>query len=207
MAPTTKCIAMPSRVWLLWADRSGAGSSIPAISPKSDPCCKKGDEPVPGWRVRFVIGEGSGTEAYRVRRADGERGLLKLYPPARATSRGPDCDATPHGEINILKSLNHPGIPRVLDTGEIGADSRPYVLLELVPGETLEALLTRNIALSPGHAPGADAGFDRDRGPTAPMGRPGRAQSADPRPCDRRCQNRGDRPRRPRGLRWCPAGE
>lgn len=113
---------------------------------------KKGDEPVPGWRVRFVIGEGSGTEAYRVRGADGARGLLKLYPPARTGSRGPDCDATPHGEVNILKSLDHPGIPRVLDTGEIGADSRPYVLLELVPGETLEALLARNIALSPGHA-------------------------------------------------------
>ena len=113
---------------------------------------RKGDEPVPGWRVRFVIGDGSGTEAYRVRRADGERGLLKLYPPARIGSDARDRNATPHGEINILKSLDHPGVPRVLDTGVIGADSRPYVLLELVPGETLEALLVRNIALSPGHA-------------------------------------------------------
>lgn len=113
---------------------------------------KKGDELVPGWRVRFVIGDGSGTEAYRVRRADGERGLLKLYPPPSTGSDAPGRDVTPHSEINILKSLDHPGIPRVLDTGVIGADSRPYVLLELVPGETLKALLARNVALSPGHA-------------------------------------------------------
>ena len=113
---------------------------------------RKGDEPIPGWRVRFVIGDGSGTEAYRVRRDDGERGLLKLYPAPRSASDAADRYPTPHQEINILRSLDHPGVPRVFEMGEIGPDRRPYMLMELVPGETLEALLARNIALSPGHA-------------------------------------------------------
>ncbi|MCY4627807.1 MAG: AAA family ATPase [Acidobacteria bacterium] len=114
---------------------------------------RKGDEPLPGWRVRFVAGSDSGgaTEAYRVRRVNGARGFLKVFAPARTGVGAPERDGQ-LPEIKILESLDHPGIPRVLETGAIGEDSRPYVLMELVPGETLEALLARNIALSPGHA-------------------------------------------------------
>ena len=114
---------------------------------------RKGDEPLPGWRVRFVAGAevGGAPEAYRVRRENGARGFLKVFALAPTGPGAPERDGQ-LPEIKILESLDHPGIPRVLETGTIGDDSRPYVLMELVPGETLEALLARNIALSPGHA-------------------------------------------------------
>ena len=114
---------------------------------------RKGDEPLPGWRVRFVAGAefGGATEAYRVRRENGARGFLKVFAPAPIEPANPGRDGQ-LPEIEILESLDHPGIPQVLETGAIGEDNRPYVLMELVPGETLEALLARNIALSPGHA-------------------------------------------------------
>ena len=114
---------------------------------------RKGDEPLPGWRVRFVAAAESGNaaKAYRVRRENGARGFLKVLALAPTEPGAPGRDGQ-LPEIEILESLDHPGTPRVIETGAIGSDSRPYVLMELVPGETLQALLARNIALSPGHA-------------------------------------------------------
>ena len=114
---------------------------------------QRGDEILSGWRVRFVAGAAAGTatQNYRVRHEDGARAFLKVLGGGRTGADALGADGRLR-EISILQSLTHPGVPRVLETGTLGTDGRPYVLMELVPGETLEALLARNIAVSPAHA-------------------------------------------------------
>ena len=88
------------------------------------------------WRVLGLIGRGGMGEVYRAERDDGSYTLdvaIKLVSP----------DAVAHierfhNERQILASLDHPGIARLLDGGVHG-DGRPYMVMELVVGEDLAA--------------------------------------------------------------------
>ena len=51
-----------------------------------------------------------------------------------------------------MGSLNHPSIPSVEASGVVGSRGQPYLLTELVPGETLEDRLARDFALTSAHA-------------------------------------------------------
>lgn len=53
-------------------------------------------------------------------------------------------------EMQIAKTLDHPGIQHSLDMG--GDRSRPYLVLEYIDGETLRAVLSRENRLSVGQA-------------------------------------------------------
>jgi len=54
-------------------------------------------------------------------------------------------------ESSILRSLEHPGVVRILDVGA-DDDDRAYTVMELLVGETLEARLARDGAMSPSAA-------------------------------------------------------
>jgi eukaryotic-like serine/threonine-protein kinase len=54
-------------------------------------------------------------------------------------------------EANLYALLDDPRIPRVYDVNEL-PDGTPYVVMEMVPGESLEDLLAARGALSPEHA-------------------------------------------------------
>jgi serine/threonine protein kinase len=51
-------------------------------------------------------------------------------------------------EASVLQSISHPAVVRVLDAGS-GASDRTYTVMELLRGETLDALLVRETRLSP----------------------------------------------------------
>ena len=95
------------------------------------------------YRLTHVIGEGAMGEVYRaeVTDADGrhETGAVvavKLLRPERAR----DAEAVERflAEVQAMRALSHPSIARVLDSGE---GDQPYVVMELLGGESLRTLL------------------------------------------------------------------
>ncbi len=106
-------------------------------------------EPLPAghrigpYRLLEEIGRGGMGAVYRAERVDGEfeqRVALKLV------KRGMDTDEILRRfrhERQILASLEHPHIARLLDGGA-AEDGRPYLVMELVEGEPIDAYCNRN---------------------------------------------------------------
>ena len=90
------------------------------------------------WRLHEPVGAGGMGTVYRAERADGgyeQTAALKLV------KRGMDSEAVLrrfHAERQILARLDHAGIARLLDGG-MGADGRPYFVMEYVDGVPLTA--------------------------------------------------------------------
>ncbi len=103
------------------------------------------------WRIDGVIGSGGMGDVYSVSRVEGgfqQTGALKLM------RRGPDVDperlAT---ERQVLATLDHPNLARILDGGLDGAGN-PWMVMERIDGppcdiwcDTHKADLARRIAL------------------------------------------------------------
>jgi serine/threonine-protein kinase len=93
------------------------------------------------YRVVREIGRGGMSHVYLAERADGQftqQVALKLLRP------GLDSDLDRRrfrAERQILASLDHPGIARLLDGG-IADDGTPYLVLELVDGKPIDAYCT-----------------------------------------------------------------
>jgi eukaryotic-like serine/threonine-protein kinase len=90
------------------------------------------------YRIERLIGRGGMGNVYLAERADGafrKRVALKLV------RRGLDTDevlARFRRERQLLASLEHPNIARLLDGG-VADDGRPYLVMEYVDGETITA--------------------------------------------------------------------
>ena len=96
-------------------------------------------EHVGAWRlVRPLAAGGFGDVMEVVRDGDGVRGALKRMQGAHASS--PSVVARFIREAAVLRELQHPSIVRLLDAG---VDERPYLVMELLDGETLEHRLER----------------------------------------------------------------
>lgn len=111
----------------------------------------KGSEVVPGWRMRFPVKKAANADTYRVVDTGGNLAFFKLFHPERI----PEDRFGAGGqllEVAIMESLDHPSIPAVKSSGVVGPRDQPYLLTELVPGETLEDRLTRDFALTSAHA-------------------------------------------------------
>lgn len=95
------------------------------------------------WSVGALIRRGGAGEVYSATRADGAFdqavALKLLYRDA-----APDI-ARFHAERQILASLDHPGVARLLDGGVTG-DGRLYAVVEYVDGETIVEHCTRRHA-------------------------------------------------------------
>lgn len=94
------------------------------------------------FRVLHRLGRGGMATVYEAERADGayeQRVALKVL------RRGVDTEDLLHrflAERQILSSLNHPNIGRLLDGGAM-ATGRPYLVMELVDGEPITAWADR----------------------------------------------------------------
>ncbi len=97
------------------------------------------------WTVEDEIGAGGMGVVYRARRADGvhdEAVALKVV------RRGMDSAQVVRRfaqERAVLASLDHPAIARLLDGGTT-PDGRPFLVLDLVPGEPVTAYADRHHA-------------------------------------------------------------
>lgn len=101
------------------------------------------------YRVAERIGVGATGEVFRaIRVCDGTQVALKM---ARRSERGnPETRRRLKQEGEIVSTLSHPNIVRLLERGEY--DGRMYLAMELLPGTTLSERLAQSPALAPAAA-------------------------------------------------------
>ncbi|MHB2017633.1 MAG: serine/threonine-protein kinase [Candidatus Xenobia bacterium] len=96
-----------------------------------------------GYKLLSLLGRGGMASVYRacrdedMDRPEPEEVALKLM-RAEVTSN-PELKKRFEREIRVCRLLDHPGIVRILDHGE--EEGLPYLVMELVVGETLRTLL------------------------------------------------------------------
>ena len=98
-------------------------------------------ERIGAWRLRERIGRGGMGLVYAVDRDDGrfeQRAALKLIDAIDVASA-----ARFHHERQVLATLDHPGIARIIDGGD-APDGRPYMVMEYVDGTPIDVHCERH---------------------------------------------------------------
>jgi eukaryotic-like serine/threonine-protein kinase len=115
---------------------------VPGASAELPPPAREGDV-LGGTRYRLVreIGRGAASLVYEAEHLDlSRRVAIKIIAEA------PEIGARFRREARTLSRLSHEGLVAVLDVGQ-AADGRLFCVMELLEGETLERLLTREKGL------------------------------------------------------------
>lgn len=93
------------------------------------------------YEIRGELGAGGMGAVYAARHTGtGQQVAIKFLHSELA--RDPEMGRRFRREASILKSLDHPGVVRVVEVGEDDS-GRAYTVMELLQGETLEARLER----------------------------------------------------------------
>ena len=131
---------------MLWADRADAGPDRAVdLAPGLHQQLLDGDvadfagRRFGPWRVVDSLGAGGMGRVYRARRDDGR---YEVEVAIKVVARGIDARQFLH-ERQVLARLQHPNIARLLDGGEDDA-GRPYLVMELVDGETIDRHVARS---------------------------------------------------------------
>lgn len=119
---------------LLQAEKDSTGflESAPVWQPVRDHC----GEQIGAYELIRVLAQGGMGTVYLGRRNDGsfeQQVAVKLFNPRSLSGASQAHFDT---ERNILAALEHPGIARIIDGGET-EDGIPYVVMELVQGQTI----------------------------------------------------------------------
>jgi hypothetical protein len=96
------------------------------------------------YRLEEQIGKGGMASVFKAERR-GERCALKR--PLAAFLEDPEFLERFLREAEIGRTLHHPNIIRIFERGDVGGV--PYFTMELIVGETLQALIKRNGAITP----------------------------------------------------------
>lgn len=94
---------------------------------------------IDGFRITASLGQGSSSQVVLARDPDDRQVVLKL--PHDAAVASPKSFDRFRRELAIARRLDHPGIQRSIDRRT--DRSRPYLVMECIEGETLEARLKR----------------------------------------------------------------
>jgi serine/threonine-protein kinase len=107
---------------------------------------------LPGTRYELVreIGRGASSVVYEARHVDlGRRAAIKVLAAEDVGSRR--ARDRFRREARAMSRLSHPSLVEILDYG-VASDDRPFCVMELLEGETLEAMLAREKVLGPREA-------------------------------------------------------
>jgi serine/threonine protein kinase len=102
------------------------------------------------YQIEAVLGQGAVAVVYRARSPQGRQVALKVLTDAAASQRR--IRDLFQSEYRISRRLNHPGIVRALDAGEI--DGHPFMAMDVMAGKTLQDFVRNDKAL--GEAPSID---------------------------------------------------
>lgn len=94
--------------------------------------------------VREIASGAMGAVHEAIDRASGQRVAVKVLRPELAAEA--NLRRRFRRESSILRSIDHPGIVRILDAGE-DDDDRAFTVMELLEGETLASRLARSGAM------------------------------------------------------------
>ncbi|MBK9264333.1 MAG: protein kinase [Polyangiaceae bacterium] len=128
---------------------SAARAAMPAPSTKEEPAALSdaptpGHGVLPGTRLRLVreIGGGASSVVHEAEHVDlGRRVAVKILAPEHGSS--PEYAARFRREARAMSRLAHDGLVQLHDFGR-AADGRLFCVMELLEGETVEAMLTRD---------------------------------------------------------------
>lgn len=99
------------------------------------------------WRIDEPLARGGLATVYRAHRDDGQYARRAAFKVLRRGLDTDDIITRFRAERQILSSLQHPAIARLLDGGAL-ADGRPYLVLEYVDGQPItDYCATRNLDL------------------------------------------------------------
>jgi len=98
------------------------------------------------YKVLSRLGSGGMAVVFKVEDAYGDVYALKVPDPRILDD--PELSARFFREMEIGRTLRHPGVVRIFDVHKGDADTHPYIAQEFVEGETLRAALNRQGALS-----------------------------------------------------------
>ena len=101
------------------------------------------------YRLEAQLGKGGMAAVFKAERR-GERCALKR--PLTAFLEDPEFLERFLREAEIGRTLHHPNIIRIFERGDVGGV--PFFTMELIEGETLQALVKRNGAITPRKAAG-----------------------------------------------------
>jgi tRNA A-37 threonylcarbamoyl transferase component Bud32 len=102
---------------------------------------------IPGFALEAELGQGGMSVVYRARRLDDDRRVaLKVL--NEAIARQPDARARLLREAEATRRIDHPAAAAVLAVSPEDAE-RPYLVVELVEGETLRAFVERQGRVEP----------------------------------------------------------
>lgn len=96
-----------------------------------------------GYQIEAVLGQGAVAVVYRARSPQGRTVALKVLTDAAASQRR--VRTLFQSEYRITSRLNHPGVIRAIDAGEI--DGHPYMSMEVVAGKTLQDFVRKDKGL------------------------------------------------------------
>ena len=97
--------------------------------------CRKNQDNIGKYKVIDLIGSGTSSTVYRASDPDTEK-IYAIKILNEEIVRNPDNIAAFRREIEIISKLRHPGLIKVHDFGSF--DGYPYVVMDLVEGETLQ---------------------------------------------------------------------
>ena len=127
-------------------DVHGANEAPSSAEPRNAPGSRRyGD-----WLVRRHIASGGFGDVYEVEHTQTRRlGALKLLRSEFSSDR--DAVLRFEREASLLRSLSLPGVATLYDVGEV-AGEEPFLVMELLEGESLSARLRRHGRMAPERA-------------------------------------------------------
>jgi serine/threonine protein kinase len=111
---------------------AGAAAATPAIAKTAIPTAEFG-----AYRAVELVGRGGMSAVYRARRADGRFDQTVALKIMAAHLAGPEFLRRFETERQLLASLSHNNITRLLDGG-VSSAADPYLITEYVEGQTLD---------------------------------------------------------------------
>lgn len=91
------------------------------------------------WQVERLLGSGTTAHVYAAKHIYGFDAALKIMHPVLVTGRAPARRFLEQGYLS--NQVSHPAMVRIYNDGE--TEQGPYLVMDRVEGETLEAKLTR----------------------------------------------------------------
>src|SRR5580704_3595533 len=92
------------------------------------------------WHLVEMLGAGSAGAVYMAIGPDNAAAAVKILHPELAAEKTVRARFT--REAYVANKIDHPGVVRVIEDG-VADDGLPYIVMELLEGETLEARLER----------------------------------------------------------------
>jgi serine/threonine protein kinase/tetratricopeptide (TPR) repeat protein len=93
---------------------------------------------VGAYRIVSILGQGGMSTVYRGERDDARFQQTVAIKVLQHAVAHPRLRSRLHSERHILATLDHPGIARLIDSGEL-EDATPYLVMEYVDGESIDA--------------------------------------------------------------------